>query len=124
MASVSNQSSASHSRKKPRSHPQPVQEPPPGNAQPIGTKGPQFAEPTPDPTQFSVRYGSDDAAYRTPVVQGVLSNGKDKVVLENYDGQDYVTYGLSSIRLNCELSTILLRMRERRRHQMISRQSI
>jgi hypothetical protein len=66
VAFVSKQSSSGHGRKKPHSHPQPVQEPPPGNAQPVATKGPQFAEPipTPDPTQFSVRHGSDDAAYK------------------------------------------------------------
>jgi hypothetical protein len=35
------------------------------------------------------RQQGSGATIRTPVVQGVLSNGKDKVVLENYDDQDY-----------------------------------
>jgi hypothetical protein len=45
----------------------PVAAPPPGdNTQPIPTSGPQFAEPapTPDPTQFTVKHGSDTAAYK------------------------------------------------------------
>jgi len=39
--------------------------PPADNAQPAPTDGPQFAEPTPtpDPTKFSVRHGSDQDAY-------------------------------------------------------------
>jgi hypothetical protein len=48
-------------------HHRPVaQTPPPAqNETPIATAGPQFAEstPTPDPTRFSVRHGSDDKAY-------------------------------------------------------------
>jgi hypothetical protein len=39
--------------------------PPPSNGQPLTTDGPQFAEPTPtpDPTKFSVKHGSDKNAY-------------------------------------------------------------
>ena len=44
-----------------RQHPKP----PSGNVRPIPTEGPQFGEPTPtpDPTKFSVKHGSDKAAY-------------------------------------------------------------
>lgn len=60
--------------------------PNPGNSEPIATGGPQFAEPTPtpDPTHFTVRHGSDTQAYKIldsekgllkarpfPVVEGV-----------------------------------------------------
>jgi hypothetical protein len=40
--------------------------PPPSNSAPIPTGGPQFGEPapTPDPAKFSVKHGSDSAAYK------------------------------------------------------------
>src|SRR5271154_7081955 len=40
--------------------------PPSNNSAPIPTGGPQFGEPapTPDPTKFSVKHGSDSAAYK------------------------------------------------------------
>ncbi len=43
-----------------------VEPPPSGNSAPIPTGGPQFGEPapTPDPTQFTVKHGSDSAAYK------------------------------------------------------------
>ena len=43
----------------------PITPPPPENIQPIDTAGPQFAEPspTPDPTRFVVKHGSDKEAY-------------------------------------------------------------
>jgi hypothetical protein len=45
--------------------PQPAAAPPAGNAEPVLTDGPQFAETpaTPDPTQFRVKHGSDKQAY-------------------------------------------------------------
>lgn len=50
-----------------RPHPvhEPVTKPPEGNMNPIPTGGPQFAEPTPtpDPTKFTVKHGSDKDAY-------------------------------------------------------------
>ncbi|MBV9268670.1 MAG: metallophosphoesterase, partial [Acidobacteriaceae bacterium] len=44
----------------------PVDPPPPGNDKPHPTKGPQFGEPspTPDPTKFTVKHGSDKEAYK------------------------------------------------------------
>ena len=41
-------------------------DPAPGNSAPIPTRGPQFGEPapTPDPTKFSVKHGSDSQAYK------------------------------------------------------------
>lgn len=51
-----------------RNHPAhaPVEAPPPDNTQPHPTQGPQFGEtvPTPDPTKFTVKHGSDDQAYK------------------------------------------------------------
>ena len=43
-----------------------VEQPPADNSAPILTKGPQFAEPapTPDPTKFTVKHGSDANAYK------------------------------------------------------------
>jgi hypothetical protein len=45
--------------------PQPAAAPPEGNADPVLTGGPQFAETpaTPDPTKFRVKHGSDKQAY-------------------------------------------------------------
>src|SRR5271168_1769271 len=45
--------------------PTPVTPPPEENTQPIPAGGPQFAEPapTPDPDKFTVKHGSDTAAY-------------------------------------------------------------
>src|ERR1700733_7950572 len=55
--------SADHARK-----PKPgvAEPPPPNNSTPIPTGGPQFGEPapTPDPTKFTVKHGSDSAAYK------------------------------------------------------------
>ena len=53
-----------HRTHKPK--PAPVDPPPPDNSQPIDTGGPQFAEPapTPDPTKFTVKHGSDAGAYK------------------------------------------------------------
>lgn len=47
-----------------KSHPAPA--PPPDNNQPIPTGGPQFGEahPTPDPSKFVVKHGSDSEAYK------------------------------------------------------------
>jgi hypothetical protein len=55
--------SSRHSR---QPKPGPVQPPPPTNSAPIPTKGPQFGEPapTPDPSKFTVKHGSDVAAYK------------------------------------------------------------
>jgi len=53
--------------KKASKHPAPpTPTPPEDNTQPIPTKGPQFGEPatTADPTKFSVKHGSDSAAYK------------------------------------------------------------
>jgi hypothetical protein len=46
--------------------PQPTAEPSSGNTGPIPTKTPRFAEPppTPDPTKFTVKHGSDAKAYK------------------------------------------------------------
>jgi hypothetical protein len=57
---MSSQSSHRSKRK-----PQPAAPPPEGNADPVLTGGPQFAEnpPTPDPTQFRVKHGSDKQVY-------------------------------------------------------------
>jgi hypothetical protein len=57
---MSSQASHRHKRK-----PQPATAPPEGNADPIQTGGPQFAETpaTPDPSQFRVKHGSDKQAY-------------------------------------------------------------
>ncbi len=43
-----------------------VEQPPADNSAPIPTKGPQFGEPapTPDPTKFTVKHGSDANAYK------------------------------------------------------------
>jgi hypothetical protein len=54
---------AEHPKKK---HPHgPAGVPPEPNTEPVATGGPQFAEPapTPDPDKFTVRHGSDKAAY-------------------------------------------------------------
>src|SRR5271165_6433458 len=76
-------SQASH---RPKRKPQPATAPPEGNADPVQTGGPQFAETpaTPDPSQFRVKHGSDKQAYTIldsqkgvleprpfPVVEGV-----------------------------------------------------
>ena len=87
----------------------------PENSQTVPTNGPQFCEPapTPDPTKFMVRHGSDSQAYkildsqkgtlkprpfpiakgtptlRIPAVQARLSNGDDQVAFENYDDTGY-----------------------------------
>jgi hypothetical protein len=55
--------SSRHSRKP---KPGPVEPPPAQNSAPIQTKGPQFGEPapTPDPSKFTVKHGSDSAAYK------------------------------------------------------------
>jgi hypothetical protein len=46
--------------------PAPNAPPPAGNTRPIAASGPQFGEPdpTPDPVQFTVKHGSDAAAYK------------------------------------------------------------
>ncbi len=46
-------------------NPAPASPPPSGNTKPIPTSGPQFGEsaPTPDPTKFTVKHGSDKEAY-------------------------------------------------------------
>ena len=53
------------SKKRPHSNRPAASPPPADNNQPIPTGGPQFAEsaPTPDPNQFTVKHGSDTAAY-------------------------------------------------------------
>ncbi len=52
-------------KKKHPSHP-PVEPPSPNNDQPHPTQGPQFGEttPTPDPSKFTVKHGSDTQAYQ------------------------------------------------------------
>jgi hypothetical protein len=54
----------SHHSRQPK--PGPVEPPAPNNSGPISTKGPQFGEsaPTPDPSKFTVKHGSDAAAYK------------------------------------------------------------
>jgi hypothetical protein len=54
----------SHHSRQPK--PGPVEAPPPDNSGPIPAKGPQFGEPapTPDPSKFTVKHGSDSAAYK------------------------------------------------------------
>jgi calcineurin-like phosphoesterase family protein len=62
---------AAHKGKKHRGTPpagvveNPGQAPPDDNTEPVNTGGPQFGEPspTPDPTVFTVKHGSDKAAY-------------------------------------------------------------
>ena len=76
-------SKASHRSKR---KPQPATEPPQGNTEPVLTGGPQFGEtaPTPDPSRFRLKHGSDKQAYTIldsqrgvleprpyPVVEGV-----------------------------------------------------
>jgi hypothetical protein len=78
---MSSQSSHRSKRK-----PQPATAPPQGNTEPVLTGGPQFAEtsPTPDPSHFRLKHGSDTKAYTIldsqrgvleprpyPVVEGV-----------------------------------------------------
>jgi Calcineurin-like phosphoesterase len=55
--------SSRHSR---QPKPGPVEPPPPNNSTPIPAKGPQFGEaaPTPDPSKFTVKHGSDTQAYK------------------------------------------------------------
>ena len=55
---------SSHHSRQPK--PGPVEPPPPDNSKTIPTKGPQFGEPapTPDPSKFTVKHGSDAAAYK------------------------------------------------------------
>jgi hypothetical protein len=56
---------SSHASHRPTRTPKPETAPPEGNTESVTTSGPQFAEtsPTPDPSKFRVKHGSDKQAY-------------------------------------------------------------